>query len=120
MSPLGGPCTWMDSDSLPLASSTGAAPLRAPVAYGEDLKCLVSGRELGDSFLPDKTADSDDCTFSELSPTQSHSAAAPYLNLHQPGSHGKLHPDNYLRVHLTQFMGPPKLVTVAFPYEGLS
>ena len=45
------------SDPHPLSSSTKVAGWKAPVAYREELKCLASRRELGNSFLPDKRAD---------------------------------------------------------------
>ena len=45
------------------------------MAYGEKYKYLVSGRMLGDSFLPDKTPDRKwHCPLSEPFPTQSHRA----------------------------------------------
>ena len=46
---------WTYIDSLSLGSSFRAAAWRAPVAYREEWKCLASGGELGDTFLPDKT-----------------------------------------------------------------
>ena len=44
------------ADPHPLESGTRATAGRAPVAYGEKLKCLASGQELGYSFLLDKTS----------------------------------------------------------------
>ena len=38
------------------------------------------------------------CPFSQPSPTQSHRAAAPYLRLHQPGSHRLFCTGDYLRL----------------------
>ena len=38
-----------------MGSSTRATPGRAPVAYGEKLKCLASGQVLGGNFLWNKT-----------------------------------------------------------------
>ena len=45
----------LNIDSLPLGSSTRAAAGRAPLAYREKLKCLVSGQVPGNSFLPERT-----------------------------------------------------------------
>ena len=42
-------------ESFPLDNSTRAAAERAPAAYGEKLKCLLSEQVLGDSFPSDKT-----------------------------------------------------------------
>ena len=43
------------SNSLPLGSSSGAATGRAPVTYGENLKCLASRQVTGYSCLLVKT-----------------------------------------------------------------
>ena len=42
--------TWAYSDSHHLSSSTRVTARRAPVAYGDELKCLASGQELGIAF----------------------------------------------------------------------
>ena len=58
--------------------------------------------------------------FSTLHP-QSHRAGrqVPYLRLHQLGSHCLPHPIDLLRLCLSQLIGLPKLLTVAFSYESL-
>ena len=44
------------SDSLPLSFGAGVSTWKALVIYREKLKCLASREDLGDSFLPDRTA----------------------------------------------------------------
>ena len=82
------------------------------------LKYLASGRDLGDSFHPDRTADDGHCSFSESFSTQSHDATAPYLSLHQHCSPGKPCPVNYLKLCSIQLTDSPKLITMAFPVKG--
>ena len=55
------------SDSFPLSSCAQTAAWKAPDAYGEQLICPASGRELGGSFLPDRSADRGHFSFSESS-----------------------------------------------------
>ncbi|KAF6109770.1 hypothetical protein HJG60_010973 [Phyllostomus discolor] len=94
-------------DSLPLGLSTGAAAGRAPVAYGEKLKCLASGQVPGDSFLSDKISEARQWhrPLPEPSSTQSHRAVTPYQRLHQPYSHRLPHLGDYLRFCSIQLTG---------------
>ena len=80
------------------------------------LNCLASGWELRVSFLPDKSAGRDQCSFSNTSPHRAGSQVQ-YLSLHQPGSHSLPRPGESLRPCPTQLVDPPKLLPMAFPYK---
>ena len=72
----------------------------------------------GGSFLPDKSAGRGHCSFSGPSPNTAGRWAL-YMRLHHPGSHCLPSPGDSLRLCPTQFLGPPKLLPVAFPYKWL-
>ena len=82
------------------------------MAHREALKCLVTRQEVRDSFHLDRKVVRDHCPFSEPSPYISEipSTSLPLF----------VSPWGSLETLLsTQFMGPPKLLTVIFPYEWL-
>ena len=92
---------------FPLGFSTWTAAGRAPMAYGEKLKCLASGQVPRDSFLPGKISEGRQHHYpvSEPSPTQSYRAATPYLRLHLSGSYQLSCPGDYLRLRPIQLTG---------------
>ena len=115
----------------PAHKLTWTYSLRA-VVLGQQLKrfqALMGGSEMSGirasgggegwgvgSFLSDRSTGRDHCSFSEAFPNRA-GRQSPHLSLHQPVSHYLPYPGNSLRSYPTQFVVPPKLFPVAFPYE---
>ena len=82
------------------------------MAHREALKCLVTRQEVRDSFHLDRKVVRDHCPFSEPSPYISEIPSTSLTLFVSPWGSLKT-------LLSTQFMGPPKLLTVIFPYEWL-
>ena len=67
---------YTDLDSVLLSSSVEAADGEASETYGEELNYMVSGWELGSTFLPDRSPGRGHCSLDE--PSQSHQVGTIY------------------------------------------
>ena len=76
------------------------------------------GVRAGGSFVLERSAGRGHCSFFEAS-THRAGRRAPYLRLHQKGSHCLPQPGDSLRLCPTQFSGSHKLLPVVFPYKCL-
>ena len=108
--------TYLLMDSLTLTCSTGEAAQNVPGIYGGRTECLALGQELEGWLSPRQKYYRSHCSVSEPSSCRHRQAGtitkspSTWLTLFTL-------PCDSLRPHPTQFLGPPKLLPVRFPYK---
>ena len=119
--PLKGIRTNTCMDSIPLSSSVGAADWKAWDIWGRTELSSIRARQSGGQLFPGQKYWQRPLFLFWALYANSHRAGrrAPYLRLHQPGSHCLPHAGGSLTPYPTQLSGPPQLIPVASSYKWL-